>query len=160
MLQKQKITPCLWFNTNAEDAVNFYITVFKNSKINKVSYYGDSESKSSPLTNGKVLVMEFEIDGQQFTALNGGMDIPYTSAISFVVNCKDQEEIDYYWEQLSKEGAKEQCGWLKDKFGLSWQIVPRVLGDLMTKSRNKEKVMQELMKMKKLDIAILESAGE
>ncbi|HEX8547261.1 MAG TPA: VOC family protein [Cytophagaceae bacterium] len=160
MLQKQKITPCLWFNANAEEAVNFYTTVFKNSKINQVSYYGDSGSKISGLGKGKVLAMTFEIDGQSFTALNGGVDIPYTPAISFLVNCDGQEEIDYYWQRLSEDGTTEKCGWLKDRFGISWQVVPSELGDLMTKSNNKEKVMQEMLKMKKLDIAVLKKAGE
>jgi predicted 3-demethylubiquinone-9 3-methyltransferase (glyoxalase superfamily) len=155
---QQKITPCLWFDSNAEDAVKFYLTVFKNSKKGKVSYYGEG----APLPKGTILTIEFQIAGQKFLALNGGPYFKFTEAVSFVVNCETQKEIDYYWEKLSKGGTKVQCGWLKDKFGLSWQIVPTLLNELIT-AKNSEKssrVFQAIMKMKKLDINALKKAYE
>jgi predicted 3-demethylubiquinone-9 3-methyltransferase (glyoxalase superfamily) len=154
--QQQKITPCLWFSDNAEEAVTFYLTVFKNSKKGKVSHYGED----APLPKGTVLTIEFQIAGQKFLALNGGPIFKFTEAVSFVVNCETQKEIDYYWEKLSKGGAKVECGWLKDKFGLSWQIVPTVLGEMMSSksSEKSSRVMQAIMKMTKLDIKRLEKA--
>ena len=152
----QKITPFLWFNRNAEEAVKFYISVFKNGKKGKVSYYG----KGTSIPEGTVMTVMFQIEGQQFLALNGGPDINFTEAISFVVHCKTQKEIDYYWEKLSKGGEKVQCGWLKDKFGVSWQVVPDIISEIMT-SKNAEKntrVMKAIMKMKKLNIKILKQA--
>ena len=122
------ITPCLWFDTQALDAAKFYVSVFKNSKLGQVSHYGDG----APLPKGTVLTVTFELDGQEFMGLNGGPVFKFTEAVSFVVNCETQAEIDDYWEKLTADGGKEvQCGWLKDKFGLSWQIVPRVLGKMM-----------------------------
>jgi predicted 3-demethylubiquinone-9 3-methyltransferase (glyoxalase superfamily) len=153
---KQKITPCLWFDTNAEEAVKFYLSVFKNSKIGKISRYG----KGAPMPEGTVLTVTFKIAGQEFMALNGGPYFKFTEAVSFVVSCDTQKEIDYYWEKLSKGGAKVECGWVKDKFGLSWQVVPTILSELIT-AKNPEKssrVMQALLKMKKLDIKGLEKA--
>jgi predicted 3-demethylubiquinone-9 3-methyltransferase (glyoxalase superfamily) len=154
--QQQKITPCLWFDTNAEEAVNFYISIFKNAKKGKISRYGEG----APLPKGTVLTISFQIAGQKFMALNGGPYFKFTEAVSFVVNCETQKEIDYYWEKLSKGGAKVECGWLKDKFGLSWQIVPTILSELMTdkNSGKSSRVMQAILKMKKLDIKTLQKA--
>lgn len=152
----QKINPCLWFDINAEVAVNFYISVFKNSKIDIITHYG----KNAPLPEGTVLTITFQLDGQHFMALNGGPEFTFSEAISFIVNCDTQEELDYFWSKLSEGGREVQCGWLKDKFGLSWQIVPTRLAELM-KSADTEKsgrVMQALMQMVKIDIAGLQAA--
>ena len=149
----QKISPFLWFDNQAEEAAKFYVSVFKNSKMGAVSRYGDG----MPLPKGTVMTAAFEIDGQKFTALNGGPQFKFTEAVSFVVNCDTQKEIDHYWDKLTAGGGREvQCGWLKDKYGLSWQIVPTALPELAKKS---PKVMQALMHMKKLDIAALERAA-
>jgi predicted 3-demethylubiquinone-9 3-methyltransferase (glyoxalase superfamily) len=152
----QKIIPFLWFNNQAEQAVNFYTSIFKNSKIGATSRYGEA----GPGPAGSVMVMEFEIDGQKFTALNGGPIYNFTPAISFFVNCSSQEEVDYYWEQLSQGGEKGQCGWLKDKYGISWQIVPTILGQLMSDpdAAKAGRVTRAMLKMTKLDIATLEKA--
>ena len=153
---QQKITACLWFNNNAEEAVKFYTSVFKNAKKVNVSYYGEG----APMPKGTVLTITFQIEGQEFLALNGGPHFKFTEAISFIVHCKTQKEIDYYWEELSKGGAKVECGWLKDKFGLSWQVVPTIISEMMT-GKNAEKssrVMQAILKMKKLDIKTLKQA--
>jgi len=152
----QKITPCLWFNFNAEEAVNYYLSIFKNSKILEVSYYSDA----MPEFKGKVLVMRFEIEGQQFQALNSGSQFPFTEAISLSVDCETQEEVDALWNALSAGGSESQCGWLKDKFGLSWQIVPRLMAELLRdKDADKvRRVMQAMFGMKKLDIALLQQA--
>jgi predicted 3-demethylubiquinone-9 3-methyltransferase (glyoxalase superfamily) len=153
---QQKITPCLWFDGNAEEAVDFYTSVFKNSKKEIVSHYGEG----APMPKGTVLTIRFQIETQEFLALNGGPFFKFTEAVSFVINCETQEEIDYYWEQLSAGGTKVECGWLKDKFGVSWQVVPTVLGEMMT-DKDEEKssrVMQALMKMKKLDLKSLKQA--
>ena len=152
----QKINPCLWFDVNAEEAVNFYISIFKNSKIDILTRYG----KNAPLPEGTVLTIAFQLDGQHFLALNGGPVYTFSEAISFIVNCDTQEELDYFWSKLSEDGREVQCGWLKDKFGLSWQIVPTRLAELM-KSGDTEKsgrVMQALMQMVKIDIAGLQAA--
>jgi predicted 3-demethylubiquinone-9 3-methyltransferase (glyoxalase superfamily) len=152
-----KITPFLWFDTQAEEAANFYCSIFPNSKIGKVTRYG----KVGPGPAGSVLTIIFSLDGQEFTALNAGPMFKFTEAISFVVPCKDQKEIDHYWSKLAEGGGEEsQCGWLKDKFGLSWQIVPAALGELMSDPdpQKSNRVMQALLKMKKLDIATLEGA--
>ena len=153
---QQKITPFLWFNKNAEEAVKFYTSVFKNSKKGKVARCG----KGGPGPEGSVLTAMFQIEGQEFLALNGGPTFKFNEAISFVVNCKTQKEIDYYWEKLSKGGKKVECGWLKDKFGVSWQVVPANLGELMRdkNAAKSSRVMQAIMKMKKLDIKTLEKA--
>jgi predicted 3-demethylubiquinone-9 3-methyltransferase (glyoxalase superfamily) len=155
----QKITPFLWFDSNAEEAARFYTSIFKNSKILNVSRYGDA----GPGPKGSVMVVSFQLDGQQFTALNGGPKFKFSEAFSFVVNCENQREIDEYWNKLTAGGGQEsQCGWLKDKFGFSWQIVPTALGTLMTDKDPKKanRVMQALLQMKKLDIATLERAAE
>lgn len=154
----QAITPFLWYNDNAEEAANFYISVFRDGKIGAVSRYGDA----GPGPKGSVMVISFEINGLQFTALNGGPHFKFTEAVSFVVNCKDQAEIDYYWGKLSEGGATSQCGWLKDKFGLSWQITPFNMGELMTNKdpEKAKKTMQAMMKMTKLEIVVLEDAGK
>ena len=152
----QKIIPFLWFDTQAEEAVNFYTSVFKNSKIGATSRYGEA----GPGPVGSVMIMEFEIDGQKFTALNGGPIFKFTPAISFFVNCTSQEEVDYYWEKLSEGGEKSQCGWLVDKYGISWQIVPTILGQLMSDpdAEKARRVTQAMLKMTKLDIAVLQQA--
>jgi predicted 3-demethylubiquinone-9 3-methyltransferase (glyoxalase superfamily) len=155
----QKITPFLWFDNNAEEAAQFYVSVFKNSRILAVTRYGDA----GPGPKGSVMVVSFQLEGQQFTALNGGPRFKFNEAFSFVVSCENQEEIDYYWNKLTAEGGQESaCGWLKDKFGFSWQIVPTALGKLMTDKDPKKanRVMQALLQMKKIDIATLEEAAE
>jgi len=152
----QKITPFLWFNDQAEEAMLFYTSIFKNSKIGSVSRYGDA----GPGPKGSVMSATFTLNGQDFMALNGGPQYKFTEAVSFYVNCETQAEVDEYWEKLSAGGEEGPCGWLKDKFGLSWQIVPTVLGELLSdpdpaKSQN---VMQAMFQMKKLDIAKLKQA--
>lgn len=160
----QKITPCLWFDSNAEEAVDFYTSIFKNSKIGNISQYGEAGYEIYRKPAGTVLTMEFELNGQAFTALNGGPMFKFNEAISFQVGCESQEEIDYYWEKLSDGGDKkaQQCGWLKDKYGLSWQIVPTVLGKLLhdKDAKKSESVMKALLQMKKLDIKTLKQAYE
>ena len=154
-----KITTFLWFDSQAEEAANFYVSIFKNSKVGAVSRYGES----GPGPKGSAMTVAFELDGQKFTALNGGPAFKFTEAISLVVNCENQEEIDYFWEKLSSEGGQEvQCGWLKDKYGLSWQIVPTILPELVKSDdpKKSERVMKALMQMKKLDIGKLKEAGE
>jgi predicted 3-demethylubiquinone-9 3-methyltransferase (glyoxalase superfamily) len=147
-----RITPFLWFDSNAEEAVDFYLTVFKNSRrLDELRNTGDA-----PGPKGGVVTVAFELDGQKFTALNGGPHYKFTEAISFVVRCDNQQEIDEYWSKLTAGGSEVQCGWLKDKFGLSWQIVPSRLPDLL----KHPKAMQAMMQMKKLDIAELERAGQ
>ena len=149
----QKITPFLWFDKQAEEAAKFYVSVFKDSKMGQVSRYGEG----MPLPKGTVMTAAFEIGGQSFIALNGGPQFKFTEAVSFVVNCGTQKEIDYYWDKLTAGGGKEvQCGWLKDRYGLSWQIVPAVLPELVKKSG---RVMEALLQMKKLDIAALQRAA-
>lgn len=151
----KKITPFLWFDSCAEEAANFYCSVFKNSKINKILHSGEGGA----LPKGEVLTVNFELDGAEFTALNGGQHYKINPAISFVINCENQKEIDYFWEKLTENGGKEiQCGWLEDKFGVTWQVVPHNIGQLLCEGKNTKKVMDELLKMKKLDINILEKA--
>jgi predicted 3-demethylubiquinone-9 3-methyltransferase (glyoxalase superfamily) len=160
----QKITPCLWFDSNAEEAVNFYTSIFKNSKIGNISRYGEAGYEIHGKPAGTVLTMEFELNGQTFTALNGGPMFKFNEAISVQVGCESQEEIDYYWEKLSEGGDKkaQQCGWLKDKYGLSWQIVPTVLGKMLQdkNAKKSESVMKALLQMKKLDIKTLQQTYE
>ena len=155
----QKITPFLWYDNQAEEAANFYVSIFKNSKVLSVSRYGDA----GPGPKGSVMVASFELEGQKFTALNAGPRFKFTEAISFVVNCETQEEVDYFWEKLTAGGGQESmCGWLKDKYGLSWQIVPTVLFELF-QDKDPEKsrsVMQAMLQMKKMDIATLKRAAE
>jgi predicted 3-demethylubiquinone-9 3-methyltransferase (glyoxalase superfamily) len=155
--REQKITTFLWFDNNAQEAVNFYVSVFKNAKILTTVPYGDA----GPGPKGSIMTIDFQLDGQEFTALNGGPQFKFTEAVSLVVHCKTQEEVDYYWEKLSAGGQKVECGWLKDKFGLSWQVVPDVLLDLIRDNDQQkvQRVMQAVMQMKKLDIAGLEKAA-
>ena len=154
----QKITPFLWFDKSAEEAANFYVSVFKNSRVGEISRYGEG----GPGPKGSVMTVTFELEGQKFTALNGGPQFKFTEAISFVVNCDTQEEIDYFWEKLSGNGGQEvQCGWLKDRYGLCWQIVPAILPQLVSGDPQRSNhVMQALMQMKKLDIAELQRAAD
>ena len=156
----QEITPCLWFDSNAEEAVNFYASVFKKSKIGKISRYGEEGYEIHGKPAGTVLTVKFELNGQTFTALNGGPVFKFNEAISFQVSCKSQKEVDYYWEKLSEGGEKGQCGWLKDKYGVSWQIVPTVLGEMLQGkvTKKSERVMKALLQMKKLDIRKLKQA--
>jgi predicted 3-demethylubiquinone-9 3-methyltransferase (glyoxalase superfamily) len=157
----QKITPFLWFNDNAEEAVKFYTSIFKNSKIGKIARYDEAGEKVAGRPAGSVMTVEFELEGQDFIALNGGPHFKFTEAISFVVNCKTQAELDYYWEKLTAGGEEVQCGWLKDKFGLSWQIVPTVLGELVSSkdAAESQRVMEAMLKMVKLDIKKLQAAA-
>jgi predicted 3-demethylubiquinone-9 3-methyltransferase (glyoxalase superfamily) len=152
----QKITPFLWFNNNAEEAMNFYVSIFKNSKVGNVTRYGDA----GPGPKGSVMSATFQLDGQEFFALNGGPQYSFTPAISFFVNCETQQEVDELWEKLSAGGRKDRCGWLQDKYGLSWQIIPSVLGKMLgDKDPAKAKrVMQAMLQMDKLDIARLKLA--
>src|SRR5215204_6180525 len=154
----QKIAPMLWFDTQAEEAANFYVSIFKNSKVTACSRYGDT----GPGPKDSVMVAEFELNGQQFSALNGGPAFKFTEAISLVVNCESQEEVDYFWEKLSAGGQEVECGWLKDKYGLFWQVTPtRLMEYLKDKDREKvDRVMAAMMKMKKLDLATLDRAYE
>lgn len=158
----QKITPCLWFDNQAEEAANLYTSIFKNSKIGNISRYGKEGYEIHGREEGTVLTVDFEIEGQRFTCLNGGPVFKFNEAISFVVHCKTQKEVDYYWEKLSEGGDEraQQCGWLKDKYGVSWQIVPDVLGEMLQDiDQNKsERVMKSLLQMKKLDIEKLKRA--
>ena len=160
----QKITPCLWFDNNAEEAVNFYTSIFKNSKIGNISRYGEAGYEIHRKPAGTVLTIEFELNGQAFTALNGGPMFKFNEAISFQVGCESQEEVDYYWGKLSEGGDKtaQRCGWLKDKYGVSWQIVPTILGKMLQDkdAKKSESVMKALLQMKKLDIKTLKQAYE
>ncbi|MCJ7784072.1 MAG: VOC family protein [Desulfobacterales bacterium] len=158
----QKITPFLWFDNQAEEAVNFYTSIFKNSKIKSVSRYGEAGAEASGRPKGTVMTVTFELEGQEFIALNGGPHFTFSAAISFVVNCETQDEVDKLWEKLSEGGEKGQCGWLKDKYGVSWQIVPTVLGEMLQDKdpMKSEKVMEALLQMGKIDIKTLKQAYE
>ena len=154
----QKITTFLWFDTNAEEAVNFYVSVFKNAKVLTKVPYGES----GPKPKGTIMIIDFELEGQRYAAINGGPEFKFNESISLMVHCKDQKEVDYYWEKLQSGGGKEiECGWLKDKFGLAWQIVPEIFLDLMTNSDNetRDRVMSAMMKMKKFDIETIKQAA-
>ena len=157
----QKITPFLWFNTEAEEAAHFYSSIFPDSKILHVARYSDAGSKAAGLPAGTVMTVVFQLQGQNFTAINGGPQFKFTQAVSFVINCDSQDEIDHYWDKLSEGGdpKAQQCGWLKDKYGLSWQVVPTALGQMMSDPSTAGKVMSALLKMKKLDIKTLQEAG-
>ena len=153
---EQRITPMLWFDNQAEEAANYYVSIFKNSKVTNISRYGDT----GPGPKGSVMVAEFELDGQKFTALNGGPRFKFTEAISLVVNCENQEEVDYYWDKLSGDGGQEVvCGWLKDKYGLSWQIVPVRVFELMRDAATSDRVMAAVMEMKKIELSKIEQAA-
>ena len=157
----QKITPFLWFNHEAEEAVKFYTLIFKNSKIGRILRCDPEAAKASGRPAGSVLTIEFEIEGQKFVALNGGPDFKFNESVSFVVNCETQKEVDYFWERLTADGGEEsQCGWLKDKFGLSWQVTPTVLIDMLhdKNSEKSERVMKAMLQMQKIDIKKLKNA--
>jgi len=156
----QRITPFLWFDTQAEEAANFYLSIFENSKIRGVTRYDDEGAKASGQPKGSVMTVAFTLDGQEFVALNGGPHFKFTEAISFVVNCQTQTEVDHFWDKLSTGGQEIQCGWLKDRFGVAWQIVPTVLPEMLQdKDPEKAKrVMAAMLKMIKLDIATLRKA--
>ena len=153
----QKITPCLWFDTNGEEAAEFYTSVFPNSRIVSVARYGEA----GPRAAGTVMTVNFELDGQAFVALNGGPDFTFSEAISFQVDCADQEEVDRYWSKLSEGGEEGPCGWLKDRFGVSWQVVPRALPELLgDPDREKsQRVMAAMLQMKKIEVDALERAA-
>jgi predicted 3-demethylubiquinone-9 3-methyltransferase (glyoxalase superfamily) len=158
----QKITATLWFDMQAEEAVNYYCSIFKNSRILRTAYYGKEGHEITNMPDGAVLTIEFELDGVRFVALNGGPVFKFNEAVSFVVNCKDQEEVDYYWEKLTAGGDEkaQQCGWLKDRYGVSWQVTPTILPDMMNdKDKEKrERVMKVMLQMKKINIKALEEA--
>lgn len=157
MARMQKITPCLWFSNEAEEAARYYTSIFKNSKILQVSYFGESGYEIHGMKAGTVLTVNFELEGQQFTALNGGPVFKLSEAVSLVVACDSQDEIDYYWNKLSAGGdpSAQQCGWLKDKYGLSWQVVPAVLNEMLADPVKSDKVMAALLHMKKIDLAAI-----
>jgi predicted 3-demethylubiquinone-9 3-methyltransferase (glyoxalase superfamily) len=155
---QQRITPNLWFDTEAEEAAGFYISVFKNSRIVYVSHYPES----APRPAGMVMTVEFELDGQRFVGINGGPEFTFDEAVSFQINCESQDEIDYYWERLSEGGEEGPCGWLKDRFGLSWQVVPTGMEELFTDADREraQRAMQAMLGMGKLDMAALRSAAD
>ena len=152
-----KITPCLWFDTQGEDAANLYVSVFPNSRIVDVTHYGSA----GPRPEGTVMTVSFELDGRPFVALNGGPEFSFSEAVSFQVDCADQAEVDHYWERLTEGGEEGPCGWLKDRFGLSWQIVPRVLPELLAQpdAEKAQRVMAAMLQMRKIEIADLERAA-
>lgn len=153
-----RITPNLWFDTEAEEAAAFYVSVFPNSRIKNVSYYGEA----GPRPAGMVLTVDFELDGQEYTAINGGPQFHFDEAISLLINCADQEEIDYYWAKLCEGGEEGQCGWLKDKFGLCWQVVPVGMADLFNSpdERRAQRAMKAMLGMHKIDMAALQAAAD
>lgn len=155
----QKIVPCLWFNTQAEAAAEHYVSIFKNSKIRNISRYGKEGKEIHQKESGTVMTVDFELEGQSFLALNGGPQFTFDEAVSFQVMCETQEEIDYFWSKLSEGGSKGPCGWLKDKFGLSWQVVPAILPELLHQGDKSERVMKAVMQMGKFDIAALKQAA-
>jgi predicted 3-demethylubiquinone-9 3-methyltransferase (glyoxalase superfamily) len=152
----QKITTFLWFNNNAEEAMNFYVSIFKNSKILNVSRYGEG----GPGPKDTVMSGNFQLEGQQFMVLNGGPQFPFTEAISLFVNCENQQEVDELWEKLTEGGEESQCGWLKDKYGLSWQIIPTALGELLSgkEPEKSARAMQAMLRMRKIDVKALQEA--
>ena len=156
----QKITPFLWFDSQAEEAANFYVSIFKQSRIGAITRYDDEGSKAAGRPKGSVMTVEFELDGQKFTALNGGPLFKFTEAISLVVNCENQREVDHFWDKLSAGGQEVQCGWLKDRFGVSWQVVPTILIELLQDKdpERSRRVMSVMLKMKKLDVDALKKA--
>ena len=159
---KQRITTCLWFDSNAEEAVQFYTSIFKDSRITGLARYGESGSEASGKPKGTVMTISFELQGREFLALNGGPTFTFTPAVSFIVKCETQEELDTYWEKLSGGGEIQQCGWLTDKYGVSWQIVPSILGEMM-QGKDAEKTnraMKALIQMRKIDMGALKKAYE
>lgn len=161
VIAQQRIAPCLWFDTHAEDAARFYVSIFENSRIKQVSRYGNAGREVHGKEPGSVMVVAFELDGQTFTALNGGPQFKFDEAVSFQVNCETQDEIDYFWSRLSAGGREGSCGWLKDKFGLSWQIVPATLPQMMADAdgARTDRIMNAVLKMKKFDLAALQRAA-
>jgi predicted 3-demethylubiquinone-9 3-methyltransferase (glyoxalase superfamily) len=161
-IAKQKITPCLWFDNQAEDAAKFYVSVFKNAKLGAISRYGKEGFEIHGRKAGTVMTAEWEIDGQKFVGLNGGPQFKFSEAISFQIMCEDQKEIDYFWSKLTAGGEEGPCGWLKDKFGLSWQVVPTVLIDMLKDpdTAKSKRVTKAFLQMKKFDIAALKRAHE
>jgi len=157
-----KISPCLWFDNQAEEAVNFYVSVFKNSRIVNVARYGEAGAEASGRPKGTVMIIAFQLEGQEFLALNGGPVFTFSPAISLLVNCEMQEEVDDLWDTLSEGGEKEPCGWLKDKYGLSWQVIPTVLGKLLQDKdpMKSKRVMQAMLQMTKIDTKTLMQAYE
>jgi len=159
---KQKITPCLWFDDQAEEAATFYTSIFKNSKLGKISRYGEAGREIHKKEPGTALTVAFELEGQQYTALNGGPQFKFTEAISFQIDCQTQEEVDYFWEKLSDGGdpKSQQCGWLKDKFGVSWQVVPSIVSEMISHpdAKKSQRAFGAMMQMKKLNIAALKKA--
>jgi predicted 3-demethylubiquinone-9 3-methyltransferase (glyoxalase superfamily) len=153
-----KITPCLWFDTQAEEAANYYVSVFKNSRIVNVTHYGEAGPREADL----VLTVEFELDGEPFTALNGGPDFTFDEAISFQVDCADQAEVDYFWERLTEDGEEGPCGWAKDKYGVSWQVIPRIMPELLTDAdpARAQRAMAAMLQMGKLDVQALRGAAD
>ena len=162
MRDSHRITPCLWFDTQAEEAAAFYTSIFGNSRITRTARYGEAGREIHGKEPGTILTVAFELDGQPFTALNGGPAFEFNEAISLQINCESQEEVDYYWEKLSEggDGAAQQCGWLKDRYGVSWQVVPTVLPEMLTDPDpdRSQRVMTAMLQMKKLDIAKLKRA--
>ena len=158
----QRITPFLWFDNQAEEAVQFYTSIFKNSRIGKTARYDEAGAKASGRPAGSVMTVEFQLEGQEFVALNGGPHFKFNEAVSFVVNCETQAEVDRYWSRLSAGGEEVQCGWLKDKYGVSWQVVPTILGKLLSDkdAAKAQRVMQAMLKMVKLDIRKLKQAAK
>ena len=154
----QKITPFLWFNDKAEEAMHFYVSIFKNSKVVSISRYGDA----GPGPKGTVMVAAFQLDGQEFLALNGGPQFTFSPAVSFFISCETQQEVDELWEKLSEGGEKNRCGWLRDKYGLSWQVIPSVLGKMLQDkdAEKSRRVMKAMLQMDKLDIERLKQAYE
>ncbi len=159
----QKIIPTLWFDNEAQEATDFYVSIFDNAKVLNIDRYGEESSKVSGKPKGSVMTVNFQIEGQEFIALNGGPEFKFSEAVSFLINCKDQEEVDYYWEKLTSEGGQESvCGWLKDKYGVSWQVVPTVLDEMIRDKDTKraERVMKAMLQMKKIEIKALREAYE
>ena len=157
-MEKHVITPCLWFDKEAEDAAKFYVSIFKDSKINGTSRYGKEGYEIHGQKEGTVMTVDFNLNGQPFIGLNGGPHFKFTEAVSFTIPCDTQEEIDFYWEKLTAGGEEGPCGWLKDKFGLSWQVVPTILPKLLKDPEKSGRVMNAFMKMKKFDIEELKNA--
>jgi len=158
MAMHQKITPNLWFDTEAEEAAEFYVSVFKDSRVVSKSHY----SEAGPREAGMVMTVDFELDGQRFTGINGGPDFKFDEAVSFLISCEDQDELDYYWEKLSEGGSESQCGWLKDRYGLSWQVVPPGMEELFNDPdpERARRAMEAMLKMSKLDVAELRRAAD
>ena len=158
----QKITPFLWFDDKAEEAAKFYCSIFENSKVGDITRYDEEAAKVSGRAKGSVMTAAFQLEGQEFVALNGGPFFKFSEAISFVVNCETQKEVDYFWDKLSAGGEESRCGWLKDKFGLSWQVVPTVLTELLQDkdAAKSQRVMKAMLQMDKIDIAALKQAAD